>query len=87
MYFAGNTGFGGHIRHDTSIGLSQLYATVSTDTGHQDDDILDASWALSNRQAEINFGFRSVHDTTIIGEQIISAYYDSSPRYSNFDSN
>ncbi len=85
MYFAGNKGFAGHIRYDTSTGLSRGYATVSTDTGHQDQDILDASWALNNRQGEINFGFRAVHDTTIVGKKIVSTYYGNTPKYSYFD--
>ena len=85
MYFAGNKGFAGHIRYDTSTGLSRGYATVSTDGGHQDQDILDASWALNNRQAEISFGFRAVHDTTIIGKEIISDYYGNAPKHSYFD--
>ena len=85
MYFGGNRGFAGHIRRDTSVGLGHAYATVSTDTGHQDEDILDASWALNNRQAEINFGFRAVHVTTILGKKIISIYYSTAPKFSYFD--
>ena len=88
MYFGGNRGYAGHIRYNISDGLSRNYATVSTDTGHQvtsDLDILDASWALNNRQAEINFGFRAVHLTTLVGKLIISAYYGGTPKYSYFD--
>jgi feruloyl esterase len=85
MYFAGNRGFGGHIRYDTSEGLSRSYATVSTDTGHHLYDILDASWALNNRPAEISFGITSVHSTTRVGKLIISSYYGSAPKFSYFD--
>ena len=41
MYFGGNRGFAGHIRFNTSVGLSRNYATVSTDTGHQTFSDLD----------------------------------------------
>jgi feruloyl esterase len=88
MYFAGNKGYAGHVRHDTSAGLSRNYATVSTDTGHQvtsDLDILDASWALNDRPAEIDFGFRAVHITTLVGKAIISKYYGGTPKFSYFD--
>jgi len=89
MYFAGNRGFAGHIRYNTSDGLARNYATVSTDTGHQvlvpDLDILDASWALNNRQAEIDFGFRSVHLTAQLAKTIIAIYYGIPARYSYFD--
>ncbi len=88
MYFGGNRGFAGHIRFNISAGLGRNYATVSTDTGHQtfsDLDILDASWALNNRQAEIDFGFRAVHITALLGKAIIAAYYGGAPKFSYFD--
>ena len=88
MYFAGNRGFAGHIRYNTADGLARNYATVSTDSGHQvfgDLDILDASWALNDRQAEIDFGFRAVHLTTVLSKSIISTYYAAPAKYSYFD--
>jgi feruloyl esterase len=88
MYFAGNRGFAGHIRYNTSDGLTRNYATVSTDTGHQvssDLDILDASWALNDRPAEIDFGFRAVHLTAVVGKTIIASYYGLAAKYSYFD--
>jgi feruloyl esterase len=86
MYFAGNFVFAGRIpRGQTKKGLTRNYATVSTDTGHQDTDILDASWALNNREAEIDFGFRAVHVTTLLGKIIISTYYGGAPKFSYFD--
>jgi len=88
IYFAGNRGFAGHVRHDTSAGLTRNYATVSTDTGHQifsDLDILDASWALNNRQAEIDFGFRAVHLTTVLAKTLVAIYYGAKPQFSYFD--
>jgi feruloyl esterase len=88
MYFGGNGGFAGHIRYNIPVGLSRNYATVSTDTGHQttsDLDILDASWALNDRQAEIDFGFRAVHLTAVLAKTIISTYYGAAAKYSYFD--
>ena len=88
MYFAGNRGFAGHIRYNTSDGLTRNYTTVSTDTGHQvssDLDILDASWGLNDRQAEIDFGFRAVHLTAVLAKSIISTYYGAAAKFSYFD--
>ncbi len=88
MYFAGNRGFAGHIRYNTSDGLTRNYATVSTDTGHQtssDLDILDGSWALNDRPAEIDFGFRVVHLTAVLAKTIIATYYGSAAKFSYFN--
>ena len=85
MYFRGNGGFGGHIVMNTSLGLSRGYATVATDLGHQDPDIGDASWALNNRPAEIDYGYRAVHVSTVVGKIIIRSYYGSRPKHSYFE--
>jgi feruloyl esterase len=88
MYFGGNKGFAGKTRSDTLEGLTRNYATVSTDTGHKiqnDLGILDASWALDDRQAEIDFGSRAVHLTAVLAKTILSSYYGTAARYSYFD--
>lgn len=83
LYFAGNFAFAGYIA-DTSLGLSRGYATVSTDTGHQA-DLFDASWALDNRPAEIDYAFRAVHRTAVAAKAILARYYGEGPRRSYFD--
>jgi feruloyl esterase len=89
LYFEGNTAFAGRVRGDTSLGLSRHYATLSTDTGHHilnpDLGILDASWALNNPTAEAEFGYLSVHQTAVVGKQILAAYYGTGPSLSYFD--
>jgi len=89
LYFGGNMGFAGHIRFNTTTGLSRGFATVSTDTGHTilnpDFGILDASWALNNVPAEIDFGYRAVHESTVVGKQVVRAFYGHAPRRSYFD--
>jgi feruloyl esterase len=88
-YFGGNMGFAGHIRRDTSTGLSRGYATISTDTGHTvqvpELDILDASWALNNVPAEVDFGYRAVHESTVVGKNVVRAFYGRPPSRSYFD--
>lgn len=83
MYFGGNGGFAGEIA-DTSHGLERGYATVSTDTGHQA-SAFDASWALKNRTAEIDYGYRAVHQVTLVSKEIITSYYGRAPKFSYFD--
>ncbi len=84
LYFVGDGGFAGYIEGDTSNGLLRGYATASTDTGHEADS-LDASWALNNRPAEIDYGYRGVHVTVGVARTIIAAYYGQGPRLSYFD--
>src|SRR6185369_9781833 len=43
------------------------------------------SWALNNRAGEIDFGYRAVHVSTVIGKAIIRRYYGSSPSHSYFE--
>ncbi len=83
MYFRGNGGFAGELA-DTSPGLGRGYATISTDTGHQGDG-LDATWALDNRTAEIDYAYRAVHQVVVLGKKIIQAYYKRAPKFSYFD--
>jgi pimeloyl-ACP methyl ester carboxylesterase len=59
------------------------YATVGTDTGHQG-TALDASWALNNREREINFGYLGVHRTAEVAKQILRRYYGGNETRSYF---
>ncbi|HTO87137.1 MAG TPA: tannase/feruloyl esterase family alpha/beta hydrolase [Thermoanaerobaculia bacterium] len=83
LYFIGNIGFGGGV-WDTSFAVALGYVGVSTDTGHVG-DFLDASWALDNRPAEIDYGSRAVHVTATVSKMIVAAFYGKGPRYSYFD--
>ncbi len=88
LYFGGNGAFAGAI-WDTDVetfwtGLVRGYATVATDTGHEADP-LDASWALANRPAEIDYGYRAVHVAVGVAKTVIASYYGRSPHLSYFD--
>lgn len=67
------------------LGLSRGYATAVTDTGHASASIFDASWALNNRAAVIDFSYRGVHLTTEAAKSIIEAYYGTGPAQSYFE--
>ena len=90
----GNGGFGGFYQHyyylfDPSA-TSQLaaiqrgYVLAETDTGHQDANLLDASWALNNPVAQEDFHYLAVHLTAVVAKAMISEYYSSEPEYSYF---
>ena len=67
-----------------SSGLIRNYATVTTDGGHQGANILDGSFGLNNRPAEIDFGYRGAHLAKAGGTAVISAYYGSAPLHSYY---
>jgi feruloyl esterase len=65
-----------------ATGLRKGYATASTDTGHQGSS---ASFALGHPQKLIDFAYRAVHEMTVKGKAITTAFYDNSaPKYSYF---
>lgn len=80
FYMVGNGGYLG-VFFDQSYGLARGYATASTDTGHEGPS---PTFALNNRAAEIDFGFRAIHLTTVASKAIIDAYYDREPQYSYY---
>ena len=63
--------------------LDRGYATVGTDTGHSGTGI-EASWALGNRERQVNFGHRAVHLTAEAAQSVIRQYYDRAADYSYF---
>lgn len=76
----GNGGHWGKI-FDQSYGLSNNYATASTDTGHQGSN---TAFALNNRAAEIDFSFRAIHLTTLAAKHIITSYFGRGPTLSYY---
>ena len=72
----GGGGFVGSVQN-SSLAFGSLaagYATVGTDTGHQNQGI-DASWALHNLERIVNFGHQAVHRTAVNAKSLISGYY------------
>lgn len=64
-------------------GLARGYASTSTDTGHTGSSA-SAAWAHNNREAEIDFGYRSYHVVTVATKQITEAYYRNPAKYAYF---
>lgn len=82
----GNSGLAGTISYGPMAqALTQGYATASTDTGHLAEASQvqgNASWAVGHPEKVIDFGYRSVHETTVKAKAVIAAFYGSDPRYS-----
>lgn len=78
----GNGGKAGTISIEAmETALTVGYATTSTDTGHNlVDDGPGAQFGV-DREKEIDFGYRAVHETTVTAKTIIAAHYG---RYADF---
>jgi feruloyl esterase len=89
LAFIGNAIFGGQLPPvswaDYTRALQNFYAVVGTDTGHQTNAKVDASWALGNSAAIADFDYLAVHEVKVAAQALISSYYGNSPVYSYFD--
>lgn len=79
----GGGGFGGKVENCVRSSVKDGYATVGTDTGHQGEGF-DASFALDNALALVNFGHLAVHRTAEVAKAIIREYYGVDAQYSYF---
>jgi len=77
LYHAGGGGYVGSIPSGAA-GLRRGFATAATDTGHTGSGI-DASWALHDPQAKVDFGYRAIHVTTVTAKSVAAAYYGGPP--------
>ena len=89
FFMGGGGGFVGSIQNTAqsplfgTTALERGYATVGTDTGHQDVGV-EADWALDNEERELNFGYRAVHLTAETAKDMIRHYYGRDSEYSYF---
>jgi feruloyl esterase len=79
----GNGGYAGTVP-DLTGGVIGGYATAGTDDGHQDDNGLDASWALGHPEKIVDFGYRALKETTDTAKAVIAAFYAQGPARSYF---
>jgi feruloyl esterase len=78
----GNGGMAGSISYASmAAAIFRGYATSSTDTGHEGPNN-DGSYALGHREKVIDFGYRAVHEMTVMAKLIIAAYYGRAPAFS-----
>jgi hypothetical protein len=82
----GNGGFAGEMDYGALAGaLGQGYATAATDTGHEA-EATDAKWALGHPEKIIDFGYRAIHEMTLVGKAAVTAFYGGAPQHSYFSS-
>jgi len=81
---AGCGGFCGSISYGAMAEpLRRGYAAAATDDGHQASGI-DASWAVGHPEKVVDFGYRSLKQTTDVAKDLIFAFYMSGPQRSYF---
>ncbi|THZ04317.1 putative ferulic acid Esterase/Feruloyl esterase [Aureobasidium pullulans] len=80
----GNGGFAGGINWlDMGAGLGYGFAVMSTDTGHNSVNN-NGSWAYHNEGAILDWGYRAMHGSTVLGKQLTTAYYSNDILYSYY---
>jgi feruloyl esterase len=80
----GGGGFVGTVQNGARNSVNQGYATVGTDTGHECPSAISAVWALTNLEAQLNFGYLAVHRTAEVAKAMIRSYYGVDAAYSYF---
>ena len=85
LLMGGNGGFAGSVDPNVLGWTTNGYATVSTNTGHDDPSGLSARWALDHPERQINYGFLAVHRTVEVAKVLARAFYGTEPRYSYFN--
>jgi feruloyl esterase len=72
-------GLGGVINYNAmGVGVTDGFAVASTDTGHQGSD---TAW-MQVPDKVTDFAGRAMHETTVAGKAIATAFYGTAPRYS-----
>ena len=72
------------ITNSINYALKRNYAVAAHDSGHWGPNIFDAVWAYNNRQLEIDWAYRAVHEMARLPKELIKAYYGKAPDYSYF---
>ena len=80
----GGGGWAGVISYPAmAAAVTAGYATASTDTGHT--GAAPRDFALGHPEKLVDFGYRAIHETTVLAKPIIDAFYGSAPTISFFN--
>ncbi len=87
LQVVGNGGWAGTISFSAmAAALREGYATASTDTGHKPNDAGgNGMFALGHPEKLIDFGYRALHETTVVAKSLIASYYNKGPKYSYYN--
>jgi feruloyl esterase len=79
---AGDFGWAGSIMYGgLLLGLEHGFATVSTDTGH-DNSLAQGEFALGHPDKMVDYGYRAAHSMTVDAKVFIKAFYGQEPKHS-----
>ena len=71
-------GLGGVLNYNAmAVGLMDGFAIAGTDTGHRGGD---TAW-MRDPERITDFAGRAMHETTVVGKALASAYYGTAPKY------
>ena len=80
---AGNGGWAGNIGYNNlAHELGDGYAVAGTDTGHTGGS---ASFAYGHPEKMLDFGWRAIHETTVAGKALVTAFYGNPAKYAYFN--
>jgi len=78
----GNGGWAGSISYSAMArGLQAGYAVASNDTGHRG---ASAAFAVGHPEQVVDFGWRAMHEMTILSKTLVERFYDVAPRLSYY---
>ncbi|KAK7738567.1 hypothetical protein SLS53_006087 [Cytospora paraplurivora] len=69
---------------DMGAGLQYGFAVASTNTGHNS-SLTDASWALNEPEKQLDWGYRAIHGSVVLGKALTESYYGQSIAYSYYN--
>ena len=91
FYMAGCGGLCGTLDADEpthsngmNVALAKGYAAVATDAGHSGRHAADGRWAQDNRQAEIDWAWRTIPEVVRVSHALVRRYYGRAPTRSYF---
>ncbi|KAF7194087.1 putative feruloyl esterase B-1 [Pseudocercospora fuligena] len=61
-----------------SAGLKYGFAVIGSNSGH---DVIDYDPSWANPEALIDWGYRALHESTVLGKAVVEAWYGSKPQY------
>jgi feruloyl esterase len=83
-YQLGNGGFAGSIHYPAlAAELRRGNAVAATDTGHRA-NAFDATWALEHPEKIIDYGYRSLQETSRVAKELVREYFGSAARFRYF---
>jgi feruloyl esterase len=76
VYGIGGGGWAGNVTlQAASEALQAGYATMQTDGGHPGTGVWDNGWASTSPEAAKDFSYRAIHEMTVAGKKLATAYY------------